>query len=177
MHRALVLVLTISLIAVALADTFQYPGIWEGPLPRLNVSTPSTTCTRKANSSGSTCTTDNIDARYFQRNTLYFPCKGEVCEAWFYLPKKSPCSRPPVVVLAHGIGGQKDMSLHLYAARYAKDGFASFVFDYRTFGGSSGEPRLWVSPRRHLQDWDEALTYLKVSKRLHSPRSKARDSR
>jgi hypothetical protein len=58
------------------------------------------------------------------------------------------------------------MSLHLYAVRYATDGFASFVFDYRTFGGSSGEPRLWVSPKRHLQDWDEALTYLRVSEGL-----------
>lgn len=43
------------------------------------------------------------------------------------------------------------MGLHQYAARFAESGLASFVFDYRTFGGSDGEPRNWISPSRHLQ--------------------------
>lgn len=36
------------------------------------------------------------------------------------------------------------------------------VFDYRTFGGSDGEPRQWVSPRRHLQDWRAAVRFVQV---------------
>ena len=36
------------------------------------------------------------------------------------------------------------------------------VFDYRTFGGSDGEPRHWVSPRRHVEDWRAALAFVKV---------------
>ncbi len=36
------------------------------------------------------------------------------------------------------------------------------VFDYRTFGGSDGEPRHWVSPRRHLQDWRAAVRFVQV---------------
>lgn len=38
---------------------------------------------------------------------------------------------------------------------------ASFIFDYRTFGGSEGEPRHWVSPSRHLEDYMSAIEYIK----------------
>lgn len=58
-------------------------------------------------------------------------------------------------------GGQKDMGLDRYAARFAAAGLASFVFDYRTFGGSDGDPRNWISPRRHLEDWRAALGYVR----------------
>jgi dienelactone hydrolase len=52
------------------------------------------------------------------------------------------------------------MGLHQYADRFAKAGLAAFAFDYRTFGGSDGEPRNWISPRRHLDDWRAALDYV-----------------
>lgn len=58
-------------------------------------------------------------------------------------------------------GAQKDMGLHNYASRFAAAGLAVFVFDYRTFGGSDGEPRNWISPRRHLQDWRSALAHVR----------------
>ncbi len=70
--------------------------------------------------------------------------------------------RPPVVVAAHGIAGQKDMGLEPFAETFASKGMAVLLFDYRNFGGSEGEPRNWVSPRRHLQDWDAALDYVRV---------------
>ena len=73
--------------------------------------------------------------------------------------------RPPIVVLAHGIAGQKDMGLHPFAEVFAQRGMAALVFDYRNFGGSEGEPRNWVSPKRHLEDWDSALDYVRVRKR------------
>lgn len=58
------------------------------------------------------------------------------------------------------MGGQKDFGLHRYAATFAEAGFAVFLFDYRTFGGSDGQPRNWVSPSRQLQDWRSALSYI-----------------
>lgn len=79
------------------------------------------------------------------------------------MPKSTGGSPPPVVVLAHGLGSQKDFGLHLYADLFASDGFATFVFDYRTFGGSEGEPRHWVSSRRHIEDWFAAINYVKAS--------------
>lgn len=57
-------------------------------------------------------------------------------------------------------GAQKDMCLAAYGERFAAAGLASFIFDYRTFGGSDGEPRHWVSPKRHIADWQSAITYV-----------------
>ena len=74
--------------------------------------------------------------------------------------------RPPIVVAAHGIAGQKDMGLEPFAELFASKGMAVLLFDYRNFGGSEGEPRNWVSPKRHLQDWDAALDYVRVHPKL-----------
>jgi alpha/beta superfamily hydrolase len=63
--------------------------------------------------------------------------------------------------LITGMGAQKDMGLHQYAASFVTGGLAALVFDYRTFGGSDGEPRQWVSPSRHVQDWQSAVDYVK----------------
>ena len=70
--------------------------------------------------------------------------------------------RAPVVILGHGIGGQKDMALHAFADRFASNGLAAVIFDYRTFGGSDGEPRHWVSPKRHLEDWSSTIDYVQA---------------
>ena len=75
-------------------------------------------------------------------------------------------SRPPIVVGAHGIAGQKDMGLQPFAEAFAGAGLAVLLFDYRCFGGSDGEPRNWVSPARHLQDWSAALDYVRVGMRV-----------
>lgn len=67
--------------------------------------------------------------------------------------------------MAHGIGGQKEMGLHSFADVFARAGIASFVIDYRTFGGSGGEPRHWASPRRHVDDIVAAAEYVRSSLR------------
>lgn len=59
------------------------------------------------------------------------------------------------------MGAQKDMGLHPYACAFVEGGLAVLVFDYRTFGGSGGQPRQWVSPARHCQDWQSAVDYVK----------------
>lgn len=50
--------------------------------------------------------------------------------------------------------------LQKYAAAFADAGFAVFVFDYRYWGGSEGLPRQWISPRRQLEDWASAISYV-----------------
>ena len=70
--------------------------------------------------------------------------------------------KPPLVVMAHGLAGQKDMGLEPFAEAFVNHGLAVLLFDYRCFGGSDGEPRNWVGPRRHLQDWEAALAYARV---------------
>lgn len=61
-----------------------------------------------------------------------------------------------------GMGAQKDMGLDAYAKAFAAGGMAAFVFDYRSFGGSEGYPRHWVSPSRHVEDWQAALAYVQA---------------
>ena len=41
-------------------------------------------------------------------------------------------------------------------------GFAVFLFDYRNFGASTGTPRNWISPKRHLEDYHAALDFLEL---------------
>lgn len=60
-------------------------------------------------------------------------------------------------------GCQKDFGLAAYGDRFAKAGLASFIFDYRTFGGSEGIPRHWASPSRHCEDYVSAVKYIKAS--------------
>ena len=86
---------------------------------------------------------------------------GELLEVWQYQPRGVP-SKPPTLVMAHGLGGQKDFGLHKFAGSFAKAGLAVMLFDYRTFGGSDGEPRHWVSPKRHLEDWNAVVEYVQV---------------
>ena len=48
-----------------------------------------------------------------------------------------------------------------FAEQFLALGLAAFVFDYRSFGDSDGEPRHRISPRRHLQDWKAALLHVR----------------
>jgi hypothetical protein len=64
--------------------------------------------------------------------------------------------------MAHGMGAQKDIGLWMYAERFCESGMAVVAFDYRCFGGSTGLPRHWVSPKRHLQDFEAVLQHVQV---------------
>jgi pimeloyl-ACP methyl ester carboxylesterase len=68
--------------------------------------------------------------------------------------------RPPVVILAHGFAAERSFRLPAFADRFVAAGFACFLFDYRCFGDSEGEPRHWVDPDRHLADWRAALAHV-----------------
>jgi len=91
-------------------------------------------------------------------STLYFPCSSIKCEAFFYKPKG--VFNPPVIIMAHGFGAQKDFGLEKFADGFARNDYAVFLFDYRTFGGSEGEPMNLISPPMHLEDWESALAYV-----------------
>jgi uncharacterized protein len=95
----------------------------------------------------------------FARMEKTFVSQGEKLKAWLYLP--AGVSKPPIVVMAHGFGGQRWMRLPAYAEQFARMGMAVFIFDYRGFNDSEGEPRNYINPARHLQDWDAAIGYVK----------------
>ncbi|MET9911154.1 alpha/beta fold hydrolase [Streptomyces sp. NPDC006476] len=91
------------------------------------------------------------------RLNVTFPSGPDECHAWLYLPEGG--GRRPVVVMAHGLGGVREMRLDAYAERFAAAGYACLVFDYRHFGASGGQPRQLLSIRRQLQDWRAAVAY------------------
>lgn len=104
----------------------------------------------------------------FTRIDKTFISQGDNLKAWLYLP--SGALNPPVVIMAHGFGGQRWMRLPAYAERFAQMGMAVFVFDYRGFNDSEGEPRNYVNPTRHLQDWDAAIAYVKTLDNIDAKR-------
>lgn len=92
---------------------------------------------------------DRVDVR--------FPSGDDACAAWLYRPPD--LERPPLVILAHGLGGVKEMRLDAYAERFLEAGLGALVFDYRNFGASGGEPRQLLDIERQLADWAAALAY------------------
>ena len=95
----------------------------------------------------------------FERLDHRFISQGKSCGAWLYLPKGT--EKPPVIVMAHGFGGQRWMRLPAYAETFAKRGMAVFIFDYRGFNDSEGEPRFYINPSRHIEDWKAAIAYVR----------------
>ncbi|MEW6554265.1 MAG: alpha/beta fold hydrolase [Actinomycetota bacterium] len=97
--------------------------------------------------------------RSFTVEDHVFKSRRKRCAAWLYRPQGA--ERPPVVVMAHGFGAQRDFGLQPFAERFAARGMAVFLFDYRNFGASEGKPRNLVNPWRHLRDWKSALAYVR----------------
>jgi len=89
--------------------------------------------------------------------TVYFPAiDGTRLEGWLLLPKKATA---PLVIMAPGLTGTKDGHLEPFAWRFVRQGFAALLFDFRCFGGSDGEPRHWVDPFRHADDYRAAVRF------------------
>lgn len=98
------------------------------------------------------------------RKDLRFPCGEDTCAAWLYRPaprRDGGEGEPPVVVMAHGFAGTRDVALEPFARTFAARGVAAFVFDYRGFGASGGGPRQLIDPWRQLEDWEAALRFVR----------------
>jgi uncharacterized protein len=92
---------------------------------------------------------------------MWFVVDGERCNATMYLPDTGTDTKPPVIVMAHGLGAIRAMGLHAYAERFVAAGYACLVFDYRHFGASDGFPRHLLSPTKQLADWAAAISFVR----------------
>ena len=99
-------------------------------------------------------------AKSYNVEEMSFHSRGTRCGARLYRP--AGVGTPPLVVMAHGFGGEMEWGLPAFASRFAGAGLAVFMFDYRNFGSSDGEPRRLVSPRRHRRDWASALEFART---------------
>ena len=94
------------------------------------------------------------------RKGMYFNATdGSRIHTWVYTP--NPMIRlfqkSPLVVVAHGLGAQKDMGLDFYCRKFVSNGFACLILDYRTFGGSDAlksqpHTRNLIYPWYHVAD-------------------------
>ncbi len=94
------------------------------------------------------------------RHTLTFDSAGTSCEAWHYEAAHDALASAagrPVVVMAHGLAGTKDSGLEPFAGAFAAAGLDVFLFDYRGFGASAGEPRQTVSLDDQVEDYRAAM--------------------
>lgn len=94
------------------------------------------------------------------REDVTFTSQGTSIGAWLYRPDVD--GDVPVLVMAHGLGGVREMRLDAFAERFAEAGYACLVFDYRHFGASDGEPRQLLSVGRQRQDWRAAVAYART---------------
>lgn len=104
------------------------------------------------------------------RTNVAFAAGDGSCAGWLYEPT-TPTSTAnagtgrtagPIIVLAHGLAGVKEMRLDAFAERFAAAGYRCLVFDYRHFGASSGEPRQLLDIGRQQQDWRCAVAYART---------------
>eukprot|EP00766_Chilomastix_caulleryi_P001800 gnl/Chilomastix_caulleri/2772.p1 GENE.gnl/Chilomastix_caulleri/2772~~gnl/Chilomastix_caulleri/2772.p1 ORF type:complete len:131 (+),score=12.12 gnl/Chilomastix_caulleri/2772:56-448(+) len=74
----------------------------------------------------------------------------------------------PVIVMAHGLGGVREMRLDEHASRFVTEGYACLLFDYRNFGASGGKKRQLVNVKDQLEDWNNAIEFIKKDNRVNS---------
>ncbi|KAL4268346.1 AB hydrolase superfamily protein [Pleurotus pulmonarius] len=94
-----------------------------------------------------------------QRITVKIPSvtPGWYLDAWKYLPRgyKAP---HPIIIMAHGFCGIKEMNLAPCAEAFASAGYACIVFDYRRWGTSD---RNIVDVAEQLQDFRTVIKYVR----------------
>jgi len=95
----------------------------------------------------------------FTKITSDFTSKHIRCSGELYLPKD--VQNPPIVIMAHGFAAERTFGLPAYADHFASHGLAVYLFDYRCFGSSDGEPRNYVDQGRHIQDWQAAIGHVR----------------
>jgi len=95
-----------------------------------------------------------------ERSEMYFQSGDARCHGWLYMPDgASSEAKPPIIVMAHGLGAVKALRLSAFAERFQAKGCACLVFDYRHFGESEGEPRELLSLNRQREDWRSAVAF------------------
>jgi len=95
------------------------------------------------------------------RREIVFSSQGIDCKGWLFIPDNLT-GRAPAIVMANAISAIKEITLPIYANRFAEAGFVVLAFDYRHFGESGGEPRNHIVPFEQQQDIRNAITWLRT---------------
>lgn len=94
---------------------------------------------------------------------VYFLSQGLRCCGLYYQADagvRDDIRNKHCVVMAHGISGVKEFRLDAYAEKFSQAGYNVFVFDYRYFGESEGQPRQLFNIAWQHQDYLAAIEYV-----------------
>jgi fermentation-respiration switch protein FrsA (DUF1100 family) len=90
-----------------------------------------------------------------------FYSDGAKLSGFLHGPDTQASGRLPFIVQGPGWLGLADAKLYVpYHEAFTKAGFAVLIFDYRGFGESEGD-RGTISPAWQLEDWRNALAYMR----------------
>ncbi|GIL46823.1 hypothetical protein Vafri_3701 [Volvox africanus] len=89
------------------------------------------------------------DGLPYTRRNIHFDSHGTTCDAWLYTPlppeqpagadgSGGPAAQFPVVIMAHGLGAQKEMGLHRFADAFAGAGLAVMVVSMKSRNQATG---------------------------------------
>ena len=87
-----------------------------------------------------------------------YPSHGETIAGILYRPKN--IAKPPAIVVTGPYSFIKEQAPLQYATRLADEGYAALIFDPRTVGESTGEPRRQENPKMKNEDMVAGLDYL-----------------
>lgn len=98
-----------------------------------------------------------VHGKYMTEKVKY-PSHGETVAGVLYKPKN--IDNPPGVVIIGPYSFTKEQAPTQYATRLADEGYAALIFDPRTVGESTGEPRRQENPVMKNEDAVAGLDYL-----------------
>jgi dipeptidyl aminopeptidase/acylaminoacyl peptidase len=105
-----------------------------------------------------------------EMRTVSFFSEGNKMEGDLYIPSDHKRGeRLPGVVLCHGFTGIRSMILGDYAKVFVQNGFITFTFDYRGYGGSEGTRRRLI-PLEQIDDIRNAISYFETLPEVDSNR-------
>lgn len=88
---------------------------------------------------------------------LYIQNDQDLIACDYYRPIN--LKQPAVIIMAHGFAALRQFKLIEYAQRFAQAGYAVILFDYRSWGGSTGKPRELVSIEAQMEDWFSVISH------------------
>ena len=97
----------------------------------------------------------------FTRTDLAFTSHGVTCKGYLYMPSEAK-GPVPCVIMGHGFAATRECGIAPFAEAFANAGYAAFMFDYRHFGASGGEPRQVLVPSREVEDWLSAIAFVRT---------------
>ncbi|KAJ8508729.1 hypothetical protein ONZ45_g9015 [Pleurotus djamor] len=97
----------------------------------------------------------------FRREAIRIESATPNCklDAWIFEPDGDRPREIPVIVMAHGVGCNKELGLASYAEAFSSAGYACVVFDFRRWGQSDGEPRNCAVVSEQLEDYATIVAY------------------